>query len=103
MYRPVYRRVPTQVVAMILAAPKAHAPGRQDCVRQAAVVHLDQVDAVAQSTPKRALADRPVVRRAQPQAVVGDAEAVEPDVVSAVGQGPGLEAHHGIKLPAWPS
>ena len=62
------------------------------------IVNFDEIDPVAQAAAQRPLAERPAVQRRQAQGVVADGEAVEPDVVGDVGQGPGLVARHGETL-----
>src|SRR5262245_36268713 len=53
-------RLPAQVEAAIVAAPEPHAARGKDAEGKCAVVRFNQIDAVAQATAERPLANRPV-------------------------------------------
>src|SRR5207302_421787 len=69
VHRAADRRLPAKGKAAVIATPDAHAPCWQHAEGQGAVIHFDQVDALAQAAMERALADGPVSGRRQTEAL----------------------------------
>ncbi len=92
MNRALHRRLPSEEVAAILSPPNSHAARRQGGIGKRPIMHFDEIDAIARPAAQGSLADRPIVRGLQPQAIIADREAVEPDIVGDVGESPGFKS-----------